>query len=79
MSWYMCRLDAGRCHRVVNKGCRLSLSTSPSSSWFLLLAYIAPFVGIHRTRRLGHLVLVYIALAVPIHRTKECRGKENLR
>jgi len=64
----MCRLDAGRSHRVVNKGCRLSPSTSLSSSW-LLLAYIAPVVGIYRTRRLGHLSLVYIALAVRIDRT----------
>jgi len=71
MYWYMCRLDAGRCHRVVNKGCRLSPSTSLSSSWFLLLAYIAPVVGTRRTRRLGHPSLAYIALAVRtrIHRS----------
>jgi len=54
---------------VVNKGCRLSPSTSLSSSWFLLLAYIAPVVGIHHTRRLVYLSLAYIALAVRIHHT----------
>jgi len=48
----MCRLDASHRCLVVNKGCRLSPSTSLSSSWFLLLAYIAPVVGINRTRRL---------------------------
>jgi len=52
MYWYMCRLDASHRCLVVNKGCRLSPSTSLSSSWFLLLAYIAPVVGINRTRRL---------------------------
>ena len=48
---------------VVNKGCRLSTSTS------LSLVYIAPVVGTHRTRRLDHLSLAYIALAVRVHRT----------
>ena len=47
----------------------MSPSTSLSSSWILLLAYIAPVVGIHRTRRLIYLSLAYIALAVRIHRT----------
>jgi len=69
MYWYMCRLDAGHCRLVVNKGCRLSPSTSPSSLWFLLLAYIAPVVGINRTRRLDCLSPAYIALAVCMHRT----------
>jgi hypothetical protein len=40
-----------RCHRVVNKGCRLS----PSA--FLLFAYIAPVVRIYRTRVLIHYML----------------------
>jgi len=65
----MRRLDAGLCRLVVNKGCRLSPSTALSSLWFLLLAYIAPVVDIHRTRRLVYLSLAYIALAVRIHRT----------
>jgi len=56
----MCRLHASHCRHVVNKGCRLSPSTSLSSLWFLLLAYIAPVVGIYRTRRLGYLLLTYI-------------------
>ena len=53
MYWYMCRLDAISHRRlVVNKGCRWTPSTSLSSSWFLLLAYIiAPVVGINCTRR----------------------------
>ena len=67
--WYMRWLDAGLCRLVVNKGCHLSPSTSLSSLWFLLLAYIAPVVGIHHTRRLVYLSLAYIALAVRIHRT----------
>jgi len=65
----MCRLNASHCCLVVDKGCRLSPSTSLSSSWFLLLAYIAPVVGIHRTRRLIYLWLAYIAPAVRIHCT----------
>jgi len=69
MYWYMRWLDAGHCCLVVNKGCRLSPSTSLSSLWFLSLAYIAPVVGIHRTRRLDHLSLAYIALAVRVHHT----------
>jgi len=69
MYWYMCLLDASHHCLVFNKDCRLSPSTSQSSSWFLLLAYIAPVVGIHRTRRLAYLSLAYIALAVRIHRT----------
>jgi len=64
MYWYMCR-----CHRVVNKDCRLLPSTSLSSLWFVLLAYIAPVAGMHRTCRLGHLSLAYIAPAVRIHCT----------
>jgi len=51
MYWYMCRLNANHRHCVVNKDCRLSPSTPPSSLWFLLLTYIAPGVGIHRTCR----------------------------
>ena len=46
----MCRLGFGRCHRVVNKDCRLSPSTSLSSLWFLLLAYIVPAVLAHVCR-----------------------------
>jgi len=57
------------CRLVVNKGCCLWPSTLLASLWFLLLAYIASVVGIHRTRRLVSLSLAYIALAVRIHRT----------
>jgi len=41
MYWYICRLDASHRCPVVNKDCRLSPSTSLSSSWFLSFAYIA--------------------------------------
>jgi len=69
MYWYMCWLDASHCCLVVNKGCRLLPSASLPSLWFLLLAYIAPVVGINRTRCLIYLSLAYIALAVRLHRT----------
>ena len=59
MYWYMRWLDAGHCCLVVNKGCRLLLSTVAR----------ALVVGRRRTRRLDHLSLAYIALAVRIHRT----------
>ena len=41
MYWYICWLDASHRCPVVNKDCRLSPSTSLSSSWFLSFAYIA--------------------------------------
>jgi len=62
MYWYMCPLDASHRCLVVNKGCRLSPSTS-------VACIHRTVVGIHHmhTHRLVVLSLAYIALTVRIH------------
>jgi len=48
MYWYMCRLDAGRCHRVVNKAqpfIAVHFVVVPAAAQFV----VVPVVNVHHT------------------------------